>query len=172
MNKLTKVLSVFIIAGAIGTGVAGVAGCKKHQHTYEDTYTSAGADGHYKKANCKHTDEHTEIEPHGTANSEGKCPDCGYQLTNPPTSTGDEVTVSITSTDTEVKVGSSITLIASVTPSGTAVVWSIAEGTEYAEINSSTGELTGKAAGTVKVKATAGGASAEKTITVNALSKY
>ena len=40
MNKLTKVLSVFIIAGVIGTGAAGIAGCKKDKgHTHSYSYT-------------------------------------------------------------------------------------------------------------------------------------
>ena len=41
MNKLTKVLSVFIIAGVIGTGAAGIAGCKKDKgHTHSYSYTT------------------------------------------------------------------------------------------------------------------------------------
>lgn len=44
MNKWTKLLSVFVLAGAIGAGVAGVAGCKKNEndggaHTHSYTYT-------------------------------------------------------------------------------------------------------------------------------------
>ncbi|MDE7076554.1 MAG: hypothetical protein K2O62_04460, partial [Clostridia bacterium] len=82
MNKLTKLLSVFAIAGAIGTGVAGLTGC--HKHTYSDEWTPAeDGSGHYHVATCKHTDKHSKIEPHGDAGTDGKCPDCGYQLTTP-----------------------------------------------------------------------------------------
>lgn len=83
MNKITKLLSVFALAGALGAGIAGAAGCK-HKHTYEDKWTPAGAEGHYHVATC-HPEEHDEVVAHGTANSEGKCPDCGYQLTTPKT---------------------------------------------------------------------------------------
>lgn len=49
MNKLTKLLSVFIIAGAVGASVAGVAGCKKgggeHSHSIDSTKWTNNLDG-------------------------------------------------------------------------------------------------------------------------------
>lgn len=40
MNKKTKLLSIFILAGVISTGVAvGATGCKKHSHNWSDEYT-------------------------------------------------------------------------------------------------------------------------------------
>lgn len=96
MNKLTKLLSVFALAGAIGAGVAGAAGCV-HKHTYEEKWTSGGADGHYHVATC-HPDAHTDTVAHGTAGTDGKCPDCGYQLNTPdgpnnPTPSGEKLEV-------------------------------------------------------------------------------
>lgn len=84
MNKLTKLLSVFAIAGAIGTGIAGAAGCA-HKHTYEEKWTSAGADGHYHVATC-HPEEHDELKPHVYDDDNDKtCNDCGYERTITPT---------------------------------------------------------------------------------------
>ena len=91
MNKLTKLLSVFAIAGAIGAGVAGAAGCA-HKHTYSEDWTQNGAEGHYHAATCGH-DVHTENEKHGAANSEGKCPECGYQLSTPTPTPSDKLVV-------------------------------------------------------------------------------
>lgn len=88
MNKLTKLLSVFAIAGAIGTGIAGAAGCA-HKHTYEEKWTSAGADGHYHVATC-HPEEHDELKPHVYDDDNDKtCNDCGYERTITPTPTPD-----------------------------------------------------------------------------------
>lgn len=44
MNKLTKLLSVFLIAGVIGTGVAGVAGCKKDKDDDQTNIEQPGGD--------------------------------------------------------------------------------------------------------------------------------
>lgn len=61
MNKLTKLLSIFLIAGAVGTGVAGVAGCNnskpsgsKHTHNYSYTQNSDGKthNGTCDKSGC------------------------------------------------------------------------------------------------------------------------
>lgn len=56
MNKLTKVLSVFIIAGAVGAGVAGAAGCKKsHSHSIDSTKWTDNYDGtHDGLCSCGH----------------------------------------------------------------------------------------------------------------------
>ncbi|MGN1060310.1 MAG: pectinesterase family protein, partial [Candidatus Coproplasma sp.] len=58
--------------------------------------------------------------------------------------------------ETSVERGAKITLTAAITPAEAeqSVTWSIAEGNDYATINSETGEITGVAIGTVVVKAT------------------
>ena len=59
MKKVTKLLSVFLIAGAVGTGVAGISACSKktpepeHQHTAATQWQS-DANGHWK--NCTAND--------------------------------------------------------------------------------------------------------------------
>ncbi|MDE7076158.1 MAG: hypothetical protein K2O62_02425 [Clostridia bacterium] len=78
MNKLTKLLSVFAIAGAIGAGVAGAAGC--HKHTYEKDWTGV-EDGHYHVATC-HPEAHDKIQDH-TPGTDGKCTVCNYDLNAP-----------------------------------------------------------------------------------------
>ncbi len=70
--------------------------------------------------------------------------------------------------NSSVKVGGKITLTAAVTPDNAthkSVTWSITEGSESAEIDGN-GQLTGKAVGSVKVKATAGGVSGTFDVTV------
>ena len=80
MNKLTKLLSVFALAGAIGAGVAGAAGCA-HKHTYEDKWTNGGADDHYHVATC-HPEEHDDIKAHTFDNDQDTtCNDCDYTRT-------------------------------------------------------------------------------------------
>lgn len=74
MNKLTKVLSVFIIAGAVGASVAGVAGCKKgHSHSLDSTKWTDNYDGtHDGHCSCGHLmvdDEEHVIE-------DGECIKC------------------------------------------------------------------------------------------------
>ncbi|MDE6373829.1 MAG: Ig-like domain-containing protein, partial [Clostridia bacterium] len=152
MNKLTKVLSIFVIAGVIGTGVAGVAGCKKHKHTYETTYTSYEDEGHAHKATC-HPDVHDTIKPHADGDNDGLCDDCKYPMGGSQQATVESVTVGGATTGT---VGTAVTLTATVTGSaGVAqtVTWAITEGGDIATITSG-GVLTANAAGTVKVKAT------------------
>ncbi len=179
MNKLTKLLSVFAIAGAIGTGVAGLTGC--HKHTYSDEWKADGAAGHYHEATCKHTDKHTETVPHGDANDQGKCPDCGYQLTDPkptptptPTPTpgpAEEVKatgVEITGTGAT-KVGKSITLGTEITPANSTekAKWEITEGATLATIDENTGALTASTeVGEVTVKVTVGAVSSTKKVRI------
>lgn len=81
MNKLTKLLSVFVIAGAIGTGIAGAAGCA-HKHTYEEKWTPASdGSGHYHVATC-HPEEHDELKDHVyDDDKDTTCNDCGYVRT-------------------------------------------------------------------------------------------
>lgn len=76
MNKLTKVLSVFIIAGAIGTGVAGVAGCtKKDNHTHAYTYT-ANSDGKTHNGACDCGKDPITNQNHVDENNDKKCDLC------------------------------------------------------------------------------------------------
>lgn len=80
MNKLTKLLSVFVIAGAIGTGVAGAVGCAPKTpedggHRYQ--YTQLDAEKH--TAHCTtegHESEADKQENHNFEN--GKCKQCDY----------------------------------------------------------------------------------------------
>ncbi|MGN0812896.1 MAG: Ig-like domain-containing protein [Candidatus Coproplasma sp.] len=74
--------------------------------------------------------------------------------------------------DNVVVAGRTITLTATVLPANAenkTVTWAIKSGSEYAEINSSTGVLTGKAQGSVTITATADGVTSEDFgVTVNA----
>ncbi|MDE6075237.1 MAG: Ig-like domain-containing protein [Clostridia bacterium] len=177
MNKLTKLLSVFVIAGAIGTGVAGAAGCA-HKHTYSDEWTSAGAEGHYHMATCKHTDEHDEIKPHTWADDKDTtCDDCGYTRTvdpgtpTPTPTPGEEVKatgVEITG-DGATKVGKSITLGTEITPANSTETakWEITVGATLATIDEITGALTAaNEAGEVTVKVTVGAVSSTKKVRI------
>lgn len=97
MNKLTKLLSVFVIAGAIGTGVAGAVGCANndsgHKHDWEYTQITGNAEEHTK--HCK-ADGHTgadTTESHDWSGDEcSKChypkPNGGQGLVIPATVTG------------------------------------------------------------------------------------
>ncbi|MDE7379515.1 MAG: Ig-like domain-containing protein, partial [Clostridia bacterium] len=158
MNKLTKLLSVFIIAGAVGAGVAGVAGCKTNKPstddnkpTHEHNYTwvddengkchqHCGVDG------CDAPD--LTAQEHVDANKNGKCDNCQADVV-----VIESVTISGATT---VKNKESITLTATVAPANAeqGVTWSITEGGDYATIDAATGVLTGKGVGTVTVKAT------------------
>ncbi|MCM1438362.1 MAG: hypothetical protein NC131_04015 [Roseburia sp.] len=81
MNKLTKLLSVFVIAGALGAGVAGISACKggdstpKHEHKY--TYTLDETDktkhnGHCAEDGCDAPDINEEHH----WNDQNKCKEC------------------------------------------------------------------------------------------------
>ncbi len=76
MNKLTKVLSVFIIAGAVGAGVAGVAGCKKdkgHSHSIDSTKWTDNYDGTHD-GHCSCGELMVDDEEHVIV--DGKCIKC------------------------------------------------------------------------------------------------
>ena len=85
MNKLTKLLSVFLIAGAIGAGFAGVAGCKKNNacnHIYGVQGEDNG-DGTHKLTctKCKEgTAGHTKDEAHKDTDNDGNCNVCGAKM--------------------------------------------------------------------------------------------
>lgn len=97
MNKLTKLLSVFILAGAVGAGVAGVAGCTKKDdgnngggHTHNYTWVNdnngkchehcgvAGCDTPDKPAQDHVDTKNNETQANG---ADGKCDHCGATLT-------------------------------------------------------------------------------------------
>ncbi len=85
MNKLTKLLSVFVIAGAVGAGVAGIAACKTPE---EPTHTHTAVTAWTNDAN-KHW--HACTENDGAKLDEGDhvydneqdatCNTCGYTRT-------------------------------------------------------------------------------------------
>lgn len=83
MNKLTKLLSVFIIAGAVGTGIAGAAGCRKTpsnthpEHNY--TYTDNGDGTH--SATCDGCDSTITNQSHVDEDSNNVCDLCGGDVT-------------------------------------------------------------------------------------------
>lgn len=79
MNKLTKLLSVFVLAGAVGTGVAGAVGCNKtpegpgETHNHEDhlVWVQTEDGKHYQK--CTEDDYTTTPEPHDFSNIVCEC---------------------------------------------------------------------------------------------------
>ncbi|MCM1439122.1 MAG: Ig-like domain-containing protein [Roseburia sp.] len=158
MNKLTKLLSVFVIAGAIGTGIAGVSGCKKskgHSHSYQYTVDVEDSTKHNGVCDCGkdpilkegHTDE---------KDGDGKCDLCGatiqQQSSTPTVST---VTVTAAGGATSVKEEATLQLSASVTGTNSpaqTVTWSSSDDSKATVSN--TGLVTGVAAGTVTITAT------------------
>ena len=82
MNKLTKLLSVFVLAGAIGTGAGALAGCKpKHTHKYDDTWSS-NENQHYHQATCHPDDKKArkDFENHYDEDENGLCDVCEYKI--------------------------------------------------------------------------------------------
>lgn len=77
MNKITKLLSVFVIAGTVSAGVAAFAGC--HTHTYDEKWSTSETQ-HWHAATCEHEDEKKDLGNHVDANDDGKCDTCGYQM--------------------------------------------------------------------------------------------
>ncbi|MDE6557480.1 MAG: InlB B-repeat-containing protein [Clostridia bacterium] len=90
MNKLTKLLSVFIIAGAVGTGIAGVAGCQEkkpnkpsgvhHTEQHKLNYESKDANKHTITCDVPGCDyQATEDVHHYDGDEDATCNDgCGY----------------------------------------------------------------------------------------------
>lgn len=77
MNKLTKLLSVFIIAGAVGASVAGVSACKKKGHTHSVDLTKSVDNGdgtHDVYCGCGHL--MFDDDPHSWDDN-GICTKCG-----------------------------------------------------------------------------------------------
>ena len=103
MNKLTKLLSVFVLAGAVGASIAGVAGCKKgnnndgNKHTHHYTWEIDPSDNTKCREVCHaegecdakvkpsqaHVDEKNNET--GATGADGKCDHCGTAVSvNPP----------------------------------------------------------------------------------------
>lgn len=157
MNKLTKLLSVFVIAGAIGTGILGVAGCKKgggEAHTHSYTYTNKGAT-HDGACECGKDPIIGQAHSWGT---DGKCTANGCDAVKPAETNVTGVTITAPE-KTTIYVGDKITLTATVqakegTTVSQEVTWAIVSGGSYATINAATGELTATGLGSVYVVAT------------------
>lgn len=157
MNKLTKLLSVFVIAGAIGTGILGVAGCKKggsESHTHNYTYTNKGAT-HDGACECGKDPITGQDHIWGPDN---KCTAKGCDAVKPAETNVTGVTITAPE-KTTIYVGDKITLTATVqAKAGTTVsqdvTWAIVSGGNYATINAATGELTATGLGSVYVVAT------------------
>ncbi len=158
MNKLTKLLSVFVIAGAIGTGVAGVAGCKKsnpHKHSY--TYTVDVEDATKHNGVCDCGKDPIVKEGHvDTKDNDGNCDLCGapvQQQSTEVTVTG--VTVTAAGGATSVAAEGTLQLSAAVAGTGNpaqTVTWSTSDDSKATV--STTGLVTGVAEGTVTITAT------------------
>lgn len=160
MNKGKIMRLLACCTACLSVGVITFAGCKKdngHSHAWSG-YISDGESGHHRVSICL---DHATVKENITAHDAGDvCAKCGFvKGVNDETVAVTKVTVS---GDTSVKVGGKITLTATVSPENAThktVVWSIESGAESAEIGSSSGILTGKAKGSITVKATAGGVS-------------
>ena len=180
MNKVTKLLSVFILAGAVGAGVAGVAGCKsnnndggKHTHNYtweidpsdntkcrEVCHAEGECDAKVKPSQV-HVDEKNNET--GATGADGKCDHCG-------TAVGSVTSVESVSLDhtsaTLTAGGDTLTLTATVTPAGAAAVtW---ESSDKTVATVSGGVVTPLKEGDVVITARAGDKSATCTIHINA----
>lgn len=92
MNKLTKVLSVFLLAGALGASVAGVTACKggnggdggttpppsgvTHQNSHQLEYTPKDDTQHTVSCPVDGCDFTTHDEGHTWGANDTECPDC------------------------------------------------------------------------------------------------
>lgn len=150
MSKITKLLSVFIIAGTLSTGLTLTSGC--HRHTFSGEW-STGDGQHWHASNCGH-DVKDSLGNHADNDNDGKCDVCGYDLSVPEPA----IKVTISKETKTVKVGDSFKL--SVTVEGDnaenlTVEWE-ADNTYAVEVDNS-GNVTAKLAGTATVTATVGG---------------
>ncbi len=160
MNKLTKLLSVFVIAGAVGTGVSFAAGCV-HKHSFSEDWTP-GEETHWHAATCEHSEEKADEAAHKDENNNFLCDDCGYDMATHVT----EVTLD-TNAKT-LKIGEEYTLVATVLPSNASIgtySWK-SSNTDVAEV--ANGKVTAKAAGeaVITVTTTDGAKTDTCTITV------
>lgn len=82
MNKLTKLLSVFLVAGAVGASVAGVSGCKKkkgnsghtHNYTWVNDNNGETCHEHCSADGCPEPDKASQNHVWGDDNV---CDNCG-----------------------------------------------------------------------------------------------
>lgn len=160
MNKLTKLLSVFVIAGAVGTGVSFAAGCG-HKHSFSEDWTSDETT-HWHAANCEHSDEKADVADHKDDDNNFLCDECGYDLATHVTR------VTLNATSKTLKIGEEFQLEATVLPANASIktyTWKSSD-TAVAEVVN--GKVTAKAAGTADITVTTtDGARTEKcTITV------
>lgn len=179
MNKLTKLLSVFVIAGALGASVAGVAGCKKNNngngHTHDYEYTQITGNDEKHTVHCKN-DGHEggdTLEDHEWG-GDNTCDKCGYTKTGGEDTTPTVTSVTVNGEVDEVAVNSTITLTATVAgtnnPAQT-VTW---ESSDTSKATVENGVVTGVAEGTVTIKAIStvdNTKFGEKTLTVKAASQ-
>lgn len=161
MPKSKFLRAVALCTAVLGVGAFSLAGCKKNEqeHVHQwSSYIPDGASGHHRVSLCPDHDEVSEKqEAHDTNGKDGACSKCGYGASSTVPVTGVEI-----SGKTSVKVNGKIVLTAKVSPddaTSQSVAWSITSGADYATINGESGLLEGKAQGSVKVCATAGGVS-------------
>lgn len=106
-SKIMKALLVFGMSAVTATSMVGIVACDTgtegenptHQHSW-GAWQADGATGHKRECTAEgHEGDKWESAQHGAANSEGKCPDCGYQITtggeeeNPPITNPENVAV-------------------------------------------------------------------------------
>lgn len=165
MNKLTKLLSVFIIAGAVGTGIAGVAGCKtdkpggsKHTHNY--SYVDDEDGQHHEHCGNDGCDTPDKPAEGHIWDADGNCEKCDAQA---------QIEISLNLSKRNIALTKTLELEATVT-AGTgvdkSVTWSSSDDSIASVSNS--GVVTGIKVGTVTITATTavGGKTATCEITV------
>lgn len=178
MNKLTKLLSVFIIAGAVGVTAGGIVGCKKSGHTHkvgEGSYVN-NHDGTHD-GYCKDHSDVLLIDNEDHVFEDGVCVKCGgAENEEPATVTGVTVTAEGNAT-TVAEQGGTLQLSASVTTTGVAtdgVTWSSSDETK-ATVSESGLVTAGNVTGTVTITATStwdDTKTGEIQLTVTALGTY
>lgn len=93
MKKWTKVLSAFVVATVMSTGISAIAGCSgcgddEHQHAYKAEW-SKDKDGHWKESDCGHepSDKEVHIDEYvngtETKTPDGKCDVCEWAMSVP-----------------------------------------------------------------------------------------
>ena len=156
MKKLTKLLSIFVMASVVGTGVAGMAACNSDEdtHTHHYSYTDNG-DGKTHTATCDNGDSTITDQLHVDGDKNNVCDNCGGEITSGSTVEQGTVTnVGITAKNDKVNVEGTLILTATVTVTGNAttdVTWSSAD---EAIATVSDGVVTGVAKGKVTITAT------------------
>lgn len=90
-SKIMKALLVFGMSAVTATSMVGIVACDTgtegenptHQHSW-GAWQADGATGHKRECTAEgHEGDKWESAQHGAANSEGKCPDCGFVLETP-----------------------------------------------------------------------------------------